>query len=67
MKPKPPHERVQKRSISFPPELWEFIVTEAGEYGNPSRVVQKAVREMKSRIEESAGKYQAQPKRGERK
>jgi hypothetical protein len=40
----PDSEKAIKKSLSFPPELWAFVIDYAGDTGNPSRVVQKAVR-----------------------
>jgi hypothetical protein len=49
-------EKAVKKSLSFPPSLWAFVLDYAGDTGNPSRVVQKAVRLLKETQEKSSEK-----------
>lgn len=55
-------DRSIKKSISFPQELWDFVMKKAGEDGVPSRVVQKAIRKMKE-DEESESQGRPKPKK----
>jgi hypothetical protein len=41
-----PEERCIKRSISFPPKMWEWIESRKGDVGVASRVVQLAVQNL---------------------
>lgn len=43
-----------KKSVSFPPDLWEFVENTAGQYGQNSKVIQEALRQMRERVEKSA-------------
>lgn len=52
-----------KKSVSMPQELWEFVTTQKGEFGDASRVIQKALRELRDRVQKLADQAQ---KKGER-
>jgi Arc/MetJ-type ribon-helix-helix transcriptional regulator len=39
-----------KKSLSFPGDLWDFVKDQAGLYGEKSKVVQQALREMRERM-----------------
>jgi hypothetical protein len=49
-------EKALKKSVSMAPGLWAFVTRYAGETGNPSRVIQKAVRLLKEQQEKEQGK-----------
>jgi len=51
MKAIPQAEKAMKKSVSFPPDLWAFVLSEAGDTGIPSKVIQKAVRLLKETSE----------------
>jgi len=53
-----------KKSLSFPPELWAFVEKVAGPYGENSKVVQEAIRQMRDQLEKS-GKSKIDKARGE--
>jgi Arc/MetJ-type ribon-helix-helix transcriptional regulator len=66
MKPLPESERALKKSVSMTPVLWAFVTRCAGETGNPSKVIQKAVRLLKEQQEkENVKKTDARKKVGE--
>ncbi len=44
-------DKAKKQSVSFPPDLWEYIEGKAGRYGKISPIVQEAVRRMKEEEE----------------
>jgi Arc/MetJ-type ribon-helix-helix transcriptional regulator len=58
MKQLPDSEKALKKSISMPPELWAYVQKHAGDLGNPSKVIQKAIRllEQESQKAERASK-----------
>ena len=47
MNPKSDEEKAQKKSVSMPPSDWAFVYAYAGDTGNASKVIQKAVRLLK--------------------
>lgn len=42
-----------KKSVSFPADLWLFVEMMAGPYGENSKVVQDAIRQMRDKLEKS--------------
>jgi hypothetical protein len=50
-KPIPENEKSIKRSTSFPPKMWDWIIKRAGTTGVPSRVIQEAVRVLQESTE----------------
>lgn len=52
-----------KKSVSMPKDLWDFVIQQKGDFGDASRVIQKALRELQEKVERLAHEKEASGKR----